>query len=738
MTRACRSRYLGATVRLRGRDATVTDCARPKSRPAPKKAVARFRVTYPSGNQRPVPRSTVYRAARCSAKPAARGCAPLDIERAPWLANRPLDTSFDFGEPADSAPAPRPRSITRAPELQGPVRLPSPALLAVMLPETRPLARWLAYAAPWSWERVAKVIADAREVDPVHARPLSAERRRQRGTHSEGYGPRSALTAASPHLSQPPFVPRRSTAGFFREVATVVEAVLAIESGVWSGTFARWEVQGAPAGTTRLWRRRPTDPETIAIPPGTHGSTAAAMRRRVAERNRADEQAWQRATKLLTDAQGIIAAWTADPSRIPSDPRALVDRGAAVSGTRSDHDLEYAETWHHDGHDWRMSISREEATVDLERYDRGAWHVVWRGRFDLRRDRIDTEGAPSEVLATLQALRTDRSLAAEWRLPRLFGGGREQRRIAALRRYESEARSVGSTACGTPLPLLAADGRDAWDLTRRIPCSAGEGQERLRRARDAELAALCEDPLSDGCEAFHELVQQGCAPTCDPRAGAKDQGQCPHQITRPVMDAWQRGEEPLPAFIYDTDRPHVVGSDACYYGPAMTARRRLHARIRRETRIPERIEKRGDGAVEEFLHDAIVEAERAWPDRAQAELWTRTDERLLGRARAKNVVHHRFGVDEIDDLAIAMLGVERGDYTAAYKVAGRFNVTSADNEIDPQGVADELWSYWKEQQKQTRGGEARITAMLKRHRNVYMAALAIAKSRAEGKKAKRR
>ena len=88
--------------------------------------------------------------------------------------------------------------------------------------------------------------------------------------------------------------------------------------------------------------------------------------------------------------------------------------------------------------------------------------------------------------------------------------------------------------------------------------------------------------------------------------------------------------------------------------------------------------------------------------------------------------------------AIAMLGVERGDYTAAYKVAGRFNVTSADNEIDPQGVADELWSYWKEQQKQTRGGEARITAMLKRHRNVYMAALAIAKSRAEGKKAKRR
>ncbi len=75
---------------------------------------------------------------------------------------------------------------------------------------------------------------------------------------------------------------------------------------------------------------------------------------------------------------------------------------------------------------------------------------------------------------------------------------------------------MGSTACGTPLPLLAADGRDAWDLTRRIPCSTGDGQERLRRARDAELAALCEDPLSDGCEAFHELVAQGCALTCGP------------------------------------------------------------------------------------------------------------------------------------------------------------------------------------------------------------------------------
>ena len=54
---------------------------------------------------------------------------------------------------------------------------------------------------------------------------------------------------------------------------------------------------------------------------------------------------------------------------------------------------------------------------------------------------------------------------------------------------------------------------------------------------------------------------------------------------------------------------------------------------------------------------------------------------------------------------------------------GRVILWQADNEIDPQGVADELWSYWKEQQKQTRGGEARITAMLKRHRNVYMADL---------------
>ena len=74
----CRTKYLGAAVRLRGRPAKVVGCARPEKRPEPAKPVARFRVQYvASGNVHPVPRRTIYRAARCEAKPEAKGCKPF-------------------------------------------------------------------------------------------------------------------------------------------------------------------------------------------------------------------------------------------------------------------------------------------------------------------------------------------------------------------------------------------------------------------------------------------------------------------------------------------------------------------------------------------------------------------------------------------------------------------------------------------------------------------------------------
>ena len=87
---ACRSKYLGESLRLRGREATVVGCARPKARPAPAKPTPRFQVKYNGTSaRRPVPRAAVYRAARCATKPEARGCKPFDPSTAPFVTQRP-------------------------------------------------------------------------------------------------------------------------------------------------------------------------------------------------------------------------------------------------------------------------------------------------------------------------------------------------------------------------------------------------------------------------------------------------------------------------------------------------------------------------------------------------------------------------------------------------------------------------------------------------------------------------
>lgn len=403
MTKACRTKYLGESVKLRGRAAKVVGCARPKAMPAPKKPVARFRVRYgASGNVRPVPKRAIYRAiyraARCARDPGVKGCAPLDIEKAPWLSRRAVDTSFDFGE-QPTAPAPR-----------------------------------------------------------------------------------------------------------------------------------------------------------------THAPT---------------------------------------PPRRPVDPCA------------------------------------------------------------------------------------------------------------------EDLREVG-------------EGWEAWQLARRIPCAAPTAKAPLTAALRREREALCEsdgDPAA--CRALDRLTAN-CVPSCAP---GTDLGQCRHQVTDAQLRDWQSGAEMLPSFFFDTDAPHKVGAGACYFGPAMTARRRLHNRVRRQTVIPQAVLARGDAAVDAYMERAIRTAESAWTDHAQTVLWRHNDARLRRKATAFTVAHHKFGEDDLDDLAVAFLAAENSDMTGAYILASRFNVTDADGDVNTDGIADALWETWAEGQSVQRGGKARIVAMRKRYRGVYEAARAIARTR---------
>lgn len=729
----CHSKYLGATVRLSGRDVTVVGCSRPKTRPAPKKAAPRFRVANARGVERPVLRSRVYRAATCSAKPDARGCTPLDIERAPWLARRALDTSFDFGANADPPP-----SLTRGrrtEEMSAPRRLPSPAMLTVMQSETRELARWLAYVAPWAWDAVASQIAFQLGIDASTLTPVSDDERARRYGYGydRGFGgprvprpaPRALITDS---VQRPDFVARPSVEPFIRDVVTVTNAILTLESGVWSEVFER---RMDDDGRRVVAGPRPTDPTKIFIPPRTHPSTAAAMRRRVAERNASEARAWKRAQRLLEEASGVVARWARGeiPAGIHALDREVHERRAENRG------VEWASTWAHDGHDWRITVGIDHRVV-VDRFDGQRWHRRWEGVYLLRHDKIDQGDAPPDVRAALAALGSGRG----WQIARLFGGGREARRSSRLREFDRGGRRTAEgDDCIVPIDLIAAEGRDAWDLTRRIPCAASSARERLEAARDRELAVLCDDPLAPACEAFHALVERGCAPAC----GTPDDGACPYQITPSQMASWQDGSEPIPPFVFDTDRPHVVGSDACFFGPVMTARRRLHARVRAQTIVPDRVRSRGASAAERFVEDAIREAERGWPDPAVRDLWARADERILGRARARTAAHHVFHVNSVDDLSVAYLAALNGDYGPAYKLSDTYHTTGADHDVELASIADELWRYWVEEQKLSRGAEARIATMRRRHSHggrfsIQSAAMAIAQARAgKGRRAEK-
>lgn len=706
--RVCRSKYLGATVRVRGREATVVGCARPKQRPAPKAPVARFRVIYAkSGRTRPVPRKTVYRAARCGTKPDARGCAPLDPERAPWLARRPLDASFDFGaiDPQPAAPSPR-RRAARTPELQAPVRLPSPPLLAVMQPETRELARWLAYAAPWAWRAVAEEVAKAHQVDPATGAPLTREQKLVRyGTnYGRGYGaipepnaPERRLIGSGDSIATPGFVVRPSARSFVADAQKVAGAILALESAVWSGAMRR-------SDEGNLYPLLGMATHRLVIAPGTHPSTAAAMRRRAAE---ADDRVRHHLSVLdgkMAEARAIVAGWASGTKPIPDGIKAL-DR--AGHGLRRDQDdVEYAETWSHRGEDWRMTITHESGDVRVERWTRAGWRFAWGTKFDTRRDTIPMEDSPADVADALRALLA--SGGVNYHLPRLFGGGLAGRRREALARYDRGAADPDpfSLDCVPPASV-----REAWQFTRRIPCATPKAREALVAARDRELAALCEDPLSEGCDAFHDLVASGCGPACDPAKGGRDEGDCPAQITAAQIERWSTGMDPVPDHIFDSDKPHLIGqSDNCYYSDAMRARRALHARVVDETPIPAAVAQRGPSAVQAFLREAIERAEAADPRGAA---WQRNDQRILGRVKPAA----KSGGDPLDELKRAFAAHVRGDDGPAYSLAKRgYVVTDASGEVDESSLIDALLEAWTEAQHSTsqKGREARFAAFRRR------------------------
>lgn len=641
---------------------------------------------------------------------------PVAIRRTPEI---PLPMPPSLGKAQSGGrpgelPLPVPLNIRRAPEAPGSWR-PAPALLKHLTPAVRDLAADLNYYAPWAWARVEKRLSDGLRRHASNGEPITVDEAVKKwGRDWESGGRRYGVSYdslppkwPSRHYERPEregetkyadigFVPRPDARQFAEDAVFVASAIVSVESLLWSGRadIVKGTIQAAAQ----------TPPEKVYIPPGTHGSTAAAMRRRQAEENKDRTLQFNWTMKSLEQAREIVARWNANPKALPVQIRAL-----AADGPRSmrnlGEDIEYAKTWKHGGIDWRVFITRDEAVVTVEKYTAlSGWVRAWRGRYDTRTDRFDFEGAPKAVEEALKSLvKNDYGFNSQ-----IFGGGFSARRRDALRHFENEQRSQWSHqkrervedpfADCTPLGAVV----DAWNLTKRIPCANRDAREILTTARNAELIRLCDDPHSPECDNFYSLVaQEGCIPDCK----ETDDAWCDKVISKAQIEAWKSGEEPAPRFVYDSDLNHRVGStDSCYYGRVMRTRRALHQQIEREllARDPE------------MSWDKI---ERITAEREKTHefypLWEKNDRRVLTRAKFAGVTNHKFGKNVVDDLSLAFMDLEeldRGDASASQtlRVWPSLQLTDADGEVRSDNVAEELWRNWVEEMN-AEGRQAQIT-----------------------------
>jgi hypothetical protein len=670
---------------------------------------------------------------------------PVAIRRTPEL---PLPmpparpTLAKAGGRREEIPLPVPVNIRRAPEAPGSWR-PAPALVKHLAPEVRDIAADLAYYAPWAWQKAERGLSDGLRRHTSTGAPITADEAEKKWGRnwegSRGFGVNyNSLPPKWPSRGyQPParesevrfadirFVPRPGAKQFVEDALFVASAIVSAESLLWSG-LARND-----GGAIQLVAQTP--PEKVYIPPGTHPSTAGAMRRRQEERNDRERREFAWTMKALERAREIVAQWKANPKALPVQLRALAVQGSRGVANLGEN-VEYAKTWKHGGVDWRVSISRDEAVVTVEKYTSlSGWVRAWQGRYDTRTDRFDFEDAPKAVEDALKNLvKNDYGFNSH-----IFGGGFAARRRSALTHFEDDQyygrryahgekkREPDPFADCTPLDAVV----DAWNLTQRIPCANREARDILRGVRDVELSRLCSDPHSSECDNFYSLVsQEGCIPDCK----ETDDAWCDKTIPKSQIEAWKSGEEPAPPFVYDSDLKHRVGeTDNCYYSPVMRARRDLHKQIASElqARDPEMSWDKADRIIAER-----EKAHEFYPK------WEKNDRRVLTRAKLAGVTNHKFGQNVVDDLALAFMDLEeldRGSASAAQTLRAwpSLQLTDADGEVRSDNVAEELWRNWVEEMnaegKQTQITRVRNQATRGGRLGYYAAARIIARPRFE-------
>lgn len=560
---------------------------------------------------------------------------------------------------------PRPGARKRIPEADGvawesPIRQHDPpidprspasrALIARCLPETRPLVEAVAHFAPWAWTALAKKLGRVWGRNARTDEPMTLDERcaayGEDGYRS--YYDKSPRRCRDLNLFDAPSeIERTQHFGIDFHVRPGVEPFIAqVAQVIFAIEFAEWaHVAGVrkrlPDGTWSLRRLAP--PEEMVFPPGQAGATNAMHRRNRAKQIASDRMWFDTVPARIAQGEAIVAAWRANGVPTFADFYALPPEHS-YTREREVNRTEFQHAWSFQGEDWRLRIYRggergryEDGEIHVDVWRRGSWRRRYVARWDFLRDRIPLDDAPEDARKAIEAAKS----RGMYRLSSIFGGGFGARRRSVEDHFvqgKPIAEDPFVDTCGESAPEM----RLAMQLASRRRCLVGsaidwrekrEIEERLERAHGIARRAVCPDPANPddpSCARYYELLAAGCADNCSPR---EELDACPKQILPTQIAAWAESPYDMPSFVFDSDKPHRVGSTPnCYFSGEMQQRLRLHAEVMERLHVPLDVQQRGEGAERAWITAQLRAAEQAsFPkDAAQYE---RNDERILGRAR---------------------------------------------------------------------------------------------------------
>lgn len=264
-------------------------------------------------------------------------------------------------------------------------------------------------------------------------------------------------------------------------------------------------------------------------------------------------------------------------------------------------------------------------------WDGGRWVLHRTLDADLETVTHRTQRWPAEVHDALDDLL--RSMGNDWPIRRALTGAF---RGEGFSRYDRPGllSPPGAETFQGPAKLAYVATRAAWCADNEDRAGEGWQEQRKRRDRWKEIAGdalleACggtgEPPRGESCARLYQTLSspwQGAG--CQRPEVAEIEQRCPRRLGDQELDAWAKGEAPLPELgPYDVPTEHQTGGagDCCYYAPPMIRRRQLHREVL--SGLPS-----GADPTEALRAAEEKQADRWSRHKGDVPTWRRCDERV--------------------------------------------------------------------------------------------------------------